>query len=61
MFESKDDENFDLDIKFVGEAAEAVIFNMLSNEKITPKLLGVFPGGRIEEYIPVIKLKIINK
>ena len=32
---------------------ENVIFTILSERKLGPKLLGVFAGGRIEEYIPV--------
>ncbi|XP_034933883.1 choline/ethanolamine kinase isoform X2 [Chelonus insularis] len=31
---------------------ESVIFTLLSERKLGPKLYGVFPGGRIEEYIP---------
>ncbi|XP_074097514.1 choline kinase alpha isoform X1 [Cotesia typhae] len=31
---------------------ESVIFTLLSERKLGPKLHGVFPGGRIEEYIP---------
>ncbi|XP_014240177.1 choline/ethanolamine kinase isoform X1 [Cimex lectularius] len=30
---------------------ESVIFTLLSERKIGPKLYGVFPGGRIEEFI----------
>ena len=33
--------------------AESVIFTVLSERKLGPKLYGVFPGGRLEEYIPV--------
>lgn len=33
---------------------ESVIFALLSERKLGPKLYGVFSGGRIEEYIPVI-------
>ena len=36
-----------------GLVTEAVIFTMLSENQRGPRLLGVFPGGRIEEYIPV--------
>ncbi|XP_064634360.1 choline/ethanolamine kinase-like [Lineus longissimus] len=32
--------------------AESVIFAVLSEKKLGPKLYGVFPGGRVEEYIP---------
>lgn len=31
---------------------ESVIFTLLSERRLGPKLHGVFPGGRIEEYIP---------
>ncbi|KAK9504617.1 hypothetical protein O3M35_010913 [Rhynocoris fuscipes] len=31
---------------------ESVIFTLLSERKLGPKLYGVFPGGRIEEFIP---------
>lgn len=53
---SKDGKNFETHLKYVGEAAEAVIFNILSNENISPNLLGVFPGGRIEEFIEVFNI-----
>ncbi|CAB0016889.1 unnamed protein product [Nesidiocoris tenuis] len=36
---------------------ESVIFTLLSERKIGPKLFGIFPGGRIEEYIPASPLK----
>ena len=36
-----------------GIVTEAVIFTMLSENQRGPRLLGVFPGGRLEEYIPV--------
>ncbi len=32
---------------------ESVIFTLLSERKLGPKLHGVFPGGRLEEFIPV--------
>ncbi|XP_073964860.1 choline kinase A2-like isoform X1 [Choristoneura fumiferana] len=32
---------------------ESVIFTLLSERRLGPKLHGVFSGGRIEEYIPV--------
>lgn len=35
-----------------GIITESVIFTLLSERKLGPKLHGVFPGGRIEEYIP---------
>ncbi|XP_055540627.1 choline/ethanolamine kinase isoform X2 [Wyeomyia smithii] len=31
---------------------ESVVFTLLSERKLGPKLLGIFPGGRIEQYIP---------
>lgn len=31
---------------------ESVIFALLSERRLGPKLHGIFPGGRIEEYIP---------
>ena len=36
-----------------GLVIESVIFTLLSERKLGPKLMGVFPGGRLEEYIPV--------
>ncbi|XP_011640620.1 choline/ethanolamine kinase isoform X2 [Pogonomyrmex barbatus] len=35
-----------------GLITESVIFTLLSERKLGPKLHGIFPGGRIEEYIP---------
>ncbi|KAK0398250.1 hypothetical protein QR680_002498 [Steinernema hermaphroditum] len=32
--------------------SESVIFTMLSERHLGPKLLGVFPGGRFEQFIP---------
>lgn len=37
---------------------ESVVFALLSERQLGPKLHGVFPGGRIEQYIPVC-LKLI--
>lgn len=34
---------------------ESVVFTLLSERKLGPKLHGIFPGGRIEQYIPVNK------
>ncbi|XP_023231047.1 choline/ethanolamine kinase-like isoform X1 [Centruroides sculpturatus] len=31
---------------------ESVIFMMLAERRLGPKLYGIFPGGRLEEYIP---------
>ncbi|KAI5695156.1 hypothetical protein M8J75_011953 [Diaphorina citri] len=36
---------------------DSVIFTLLSERKLGPTLHGVFPGGRIEEYIPARSLK----
>lgn len=33
--------------------AESVIFALLSERRLGPRLYGVFPGGRLEQYIPV--------
>jgi len=33
---------------------ESVVFTLLSERNFGPKLHGIFPGGRIEQYIPVI-------
>jgi hypothetical protein len=33
---------------------ESVIFTLLSERKLGPKLHGIFPGGRLEEFIAVI-------
>jgi len=35
-----------------GLLMESVIVTLLSERKLGPKLHGIFPGGRIEEYIP---------
>ena len=31
---------------------ETVVFTMLSERNLGPRLFGVFPGGRLEEFIP---------
>jgi len=36
---------------------ESVIFTLLSERKLGPRLYGVFPGGRLEEFIPARPLK----
>lgn len=36
---------------------ESVVFTLLSERKLGPKLHGIFPGGRIEQYIPARPLK----
>lgn len=40
----------DMQMKFI---TECVIFTLLSENNRGPRLHGVFPGGRLEEYIPV--------
>lgn len=35
---------------------ESVIFTLLSERKLGPRLYGVFPGGRVEEFIPVSEI-----
>ena len=40
---------------------ESIVFAVLSERTVGPRLYGVFPGGRLEEYIPVreiMKLKV---
>lgn len=49
----QDDSN--MQTKFI---TECVIFTLLSENNRGPRLHGVFPGGRLEEYIPVRPLKI---
>ncbi|XP_075220659.1 choline/ethanolamine kinase-like isoform X2 [Lycorma delicatula] len=39
---------------------DSVIFTLLSERRLGPKLHGIFPGGRIEEYIPARPLKTIE-
>lgn len=36
---------------------DTVVFTLLSERKLGPKLHGIFPGGRIEQYIPVSRTK----
>lgn len=38
---------------------ESVVFTLLSERKLGPKLHGIFPGGRIEQYIPVRYYNVI--
>lgn len=42
---------------------DSVVFALLSERKLGPKLHGIFPGGRIEQYIPVrdFLINILNK
>jgi choline/ethanolamine kinase len=35
---------------------ESVVFTLLSERQLGPKLHGIFPGGRIEQYIPVYNI-----
>lgn len=37
---------------------DTVVFTLLSERKLGPKLHGIFPGGRIEQYIPVRNSKM---
>lgn len=39
---------------------ESVIFTLLSERGLGPKLHGIFPGGRLEEYIPVSSFTFSN-
>ena len=39
---------------------ESVVFALLSERQLGPKLHGIFPGGRIEQYIPVSDSPIIS-
>lgn len=39
---------------------ECIIFTLLSESQRGPRLFGVFPGGRLEEYIPVSRYFRIN-
>lgn len=36
---------------------ESVVFALLSERQLGPRLHGIFPGGRIEQYIPVSSFK----
>ena len=45
--------NWSIQFLISGIVIENVIFTILSERKLGPKLFGVFAGGRIEEYIPV--------
>lgn len=39
---------------------ESVVFTLLSERKLGPRLLGVFPGGRFEQYIPSRPLQCLE-
>lgn len=39
---------------------ESVVFALLSERQLGPRLHGIFPGGRIEQYIPVSSVNIIS-
>ncbi|XP_071441100.1 choline/ethanolamine kinase-like isoform X2 [Hetaerina americana] len=43
-----------------GILTESVIFTLLSERRLGPRLHGVFPGGRLEEYIPAQPLKTVQ-
>ena len=38
------------------QITESVVFSILGHKGVGPQLYGVFPGGRLEEYIKVIHL-----
>ncbi|GMR48040.1 hypothetical protein PMAYCL1PPCAC_18235 [Pristionchus mayeri] len=40
--------------------SESVVFTLLSERKLGPRLLGVFPGGRFEQYIPSRPLQCLE-
>lgn len=40
----------------LGEAAEAVAFQALAAAQLGPRLLGMFPGGRLEEFLDAANL-----
>ncbi|CAD6191961.1 unnamed protein product [Caenorhabditis auriculariae] len=40
--------------------AESVVFTLLSERSLGPKLLGVFPGGRFEQFIPSRPLQCLE-
>jgi choline/ethanolamine kinase len=42
----------------VATVTDSVIFMMLSERNLGPKLYGIFPGGRLEEYIPVREFRL---
>ncbi|OXA53029.1 Choline/ethanolamine kinase [Folsomia candida] len=39
---------------------ESVIFTLLSERKLGPRLYGIFPGGRVEEFIPARPLLTVE-
>lgn len=39
---------------------ESVVFALLSERQLGPRLHGIFPGGRIEQYIPVSSIWKLN-
>jgi len=41
------------DMKFLGLPGETLLFTKLGELGLGAKLLGIFDGGRIEEFIPV--------
>ena len=38
---------------FKAQIQESVVFSILAERGVGPKLYAVFPGGRLEEYLPV--------
>lgn len=49
----------DNEFKLNSNSADAVIFYILSRAGLGPNVIGVFDGGRIEEYIDVRFLEIL--
>ena len=42
------------------QITESVVFSILGHKKVGPQLFGVFPGGRLEEYIKVGTVRSIR-
>ena len=42
------------------QITESVVFSILGHKKVGPQLFGVFPGGRLEEYIKVTIFLILQ-
>lgn len=40
---------------------ECIIFTMLAEKHRGPRLYGVFPGGRLEQYIPVSLFQAVQQ
>ena len=39
---------------------DTVVFTLLSERRLGPRLHGIFPGGRIEQYIPVSEIDLVT-